>query len=217
MRFPWNRACRLRAANRPIYARLYASQAVKAEKLGMAERRTELLAGLTGRVIEIGAGTGLNFSRYPETVTEVVAVEPERHLRGAAETAPAAVPVRVVAGLAERLPAEDGAFDAAVFSLALCSVPDPRRALAEARRVLKPRGELRFLEHVASQRAGVRHAQRLADATIWPHVAGGCHLHRDTERLIAEADFTIERCEAFAFGIPPLDPPKRHIIGAARA
>jgi ubiquinone/menaquinone biosynthesis C-methylase UbiE len=220
MRRPWKRTCptpHAKAADRPRYARLYAAQAAKAERLGMAERRTQLLAGLSGRVLEIGAGTGLNFGRYPETVTEVVAVEPERHLRAMAEAAPAAVPVRVVAGVAERLPCGDEEFDAVVVSLALCSVADPRQALTEARRVLERGGELRFLEHVASQRRSVGLVQRLADATLWPHVAGGCHLHRDTGSLITEAGFSIERCEAFPFGIPPFDPPKRHIIGVARS
>ena len=108
-------------------------------------------AGLTGRVVEVGAGNGLNFGHYPATVTEVVAVEPEPYLRERAEEAARAAPVdvTVVVGLADALPAEDGAFDAAVASLVLCSVPDQAGALAELRRVVRPDGELRFYEHVS--------------------------------------------------------------------
>jgi len=202
----------------PLFARLYAGQSQKAEALGLAARRAKLLDGLAGRVLEIGAGNGLNFSHYPARVTEVVAVEPERNLRElaiqAAGSAP--VPVRVVDALAEELPFEDGVFDAAVASLVLCSIGDVAAALDELRRVVRHDGELRFFEHVASERRVVRSLQRAADATLWPRVAGGCHLARDTARLIEDAGFAIERCERFSFRIPPLDPPKRHILGIAR-
>jgi ubiquinone/menaquinone biosynthesis C-methylase UbiE len=128
----------------------------------------------------------------------------------------APIPMQVVDALAEELPAADAAFDAAVASLTLCSISDVERALAELHRVVRPDGELRFFEHVASPRGAVRALQRVADATVWPPVAGGCHLARDTGRLIEEAGFEIVRCDRFAFGIPPLDPPKTHIIGVAR-
>jgi len=221
---PWRRTCPLpanrrpRTVDHPVCARLYARQSVQAERVGFAERRAQLLEGLTGRVLEIGAGNGLNFRHYPATVDEVVAVEPERHLRELAvmSAANAPVPVQNVDALAEELPAADAAFDAAVASLTLCSIGDVERALAELHRVVRPDGELRFFEHVASPRGAVRALQRVADATVWPRVAGGCHLARDTGRLIEEAGFEIVRCERFAFGIPPLDPPKTHIIGVAR-
>ena len=97
-----------------------------AEHAGAAEHRDELLAGLNGRVIEVGAGNGLNFRHYPAAVTEVVALEPEPYLRQRAEqaTAAAPVPVTVVAGVADALPADDAVFDAGVASLVLCSVPE---------------------------------------------------------------------------------------------
>ena len=202
----------------PRCARLYVRQSQKADELGLAARRAELLEGLAGRVLEIGAGNGLNFSHYPTRVTEVVAVEPERHLRElaiqAARAAP--VPVRVVDALAEELPFEDGVFDAAVASLVLCSVGDVDAALEELHRVVRRDGELRFFEHVASERRLVRSLQRAADAAVWPRLAGGCHLARDTARLIEDAGFAIERCDRFSFRIPPLDPPKSHILGVAR-
>src|SRR6266508_2488374 len=116
------------------------------------EHRRKLLAGLSGQVVEVGAGNGLNFTLYPETVEHVLAVEPEPLLREAAieEAKKAPVPVEVVDGLASELPAEDASQNAAVASLVLCSVPDQAEALAEMRRVLKPGGELRFYEHVIS-------------------------------------------------------------------
>lgn len=82
--------------------------------------------------------------------------------------------------------------------------------------MLRARGELRFLEHVASPYAVRRHAQRVADATLWPWLSGGCHLGRETLALLTTGGFVIEREERFAFGIPPLDPPKTHVLGIAR-
>ena len=190
----------------------------RAEALGLADRRRDLLTGLSGRVLEIGAGTGTNLRHYPAEVAEVVVVEPERYLRArlSEAAASAALAVAVVDAAAERLPLEDSSFDAAVASLVLCSVVDPARALAELSRVLRPSGELRFLEHVASPHAGRRRAQRVADATVWPWLSGGCHLGRETTTLLTRAGFVIERDERFAFGIPPLDPPKTHVLGVAR-
>src|SRR4051812_30752916 len=124
----------------PFFARLWIKSSPKAEQRGVADHRDDLLAGLSGRVLELGAGNGLNFAHYPPEVTEVVAVEPEPTLRTAAEEAArdAPVPVRVVDGLADRLPVGDGEFDAAVASLVLCSVPDQADALVELRRVIRP-------------------------------------------------------------------------------
>jgi ubiquinone/menaquinone biosynthesis C-methylase UbiE len=202
-----------------VCARLYVRQSAQAERIGLAARRAQLLDGLAGRVVVIGAGNGLNFAHYPASVTDVVAAEPERHLRALAERAAreAPVPVTVVDVVAEQLPWPDGAFDAAVVSLVLCSIDDVEAALVELRRVLRPDGELRFLEHVASPRPATRAVQRAADATVWPRLSGGCHLGRETDRLIEEAGFAIESCERFRFRIPPLDPPKMHVLGVARS
>jgi len=200
----------------PIFARLYARASPKVERRGQAEHRAEMLAGLEGRVIEIGAGNGLNFAHYPATVTAVLAVEPEPYLRdrAAEAAASAAVPVAIVDGVADELPAGDGDFDAAVASLVLCSVPDQAVALAELRRVLKPGGELRFYEHVlATGRLGSTQ-RRLDDWGIWPRLSGGCHGARDTAAAIARAGFAIERCRRFPFAVGPVAVP--HIVGAAR-
>src|SRR5438067_4373558 len=164
---------------------MYARMAVQFEAKGGAEHRGEMLAGASGRVIEVGAGTGLNFRHYPDTVTEVVAVEPEAFLRAKAETAAksASIAVRVVPGTADALPVDDESFDVAVASLVLCSVPDQAHALAEVRRVLRPGGELRFYEHIRSHNARFARRQQRVDI-IWPHTAGGCHTARATDSAI---------------------------------
>ena len=183
------------------------------------EHRRRLLRGLAGRVVEVGAGHGANFAHYPPTVTEVVAIEPEPTLRAlaAAEAANAAVPVTVTAGLAEDLPFADGAFDAAVVSLVLCSVPDPARALQQIRRVLHHHGELRFYEHVIPLRQPKRALFKIADRSgAWPALAAGCHLSRDTGAAIAAAGFAIERCDRIEFRSAALEPRLTYILGTAR-
>jgi ubiquinone/menaquinone biosynthesis C-methylase UbiE len=177
----------------PIFARYYARVSPLME-VGVGPYRQKLVAGVSGRVIEVGAGNGLNFAHYPATVTEVIAVEPEPHLRSIAEAnaALAAVPIKVVDGTADDLPAGEGQCDVAVVSLVLCSVPDQDRALAEIRRVLKPGGELRFFEHVGAATPGRRRVQRALDATIGPPLVGGCHVGRDTRAAIERSGFTID-------------------------
>lgn len=204
--------------SRPIFARFFAWAAPAMDQGGMAEHRERLVAGLSGRVIEIGAGNGLNFPHYPITVTKVVAVEPEPHLRRLAEqqVAGAPVPIRVTAGSADELPAEDGSFDAAVYSLVLCTVPDQPRALGEAYRVVRPGGELRFLEHVRAEGRGWQTTQRVLDATVWPLLMGGCHTHRDTGTAIESAGFAIRTLDRIRFPSPgPPMPTSPHIIGSA--
>jgi ubiquinone/menaquinone biosynthesis C-methylase UbiE len=207
-----------REVRHPLFARFFDRLAAKNEELGAAEHRDRLLSGVSGRVVEVGAGNGLNFGHYPDTVSEVVAVEPEDYLRAKAERAAEAapVPIRVVDGLADRLPAEDASFDVAVASLVLCSVPDQATALAEVRRVLRPDGELRFYEHVLSDDRGLARLQN-AVGWFWPLVGGGCHPNRDTVGAIERSGFEIERCERFPFRPSPiLAPVTPHVLGAAK-
>jgi SAM-dependent methyltransferase len=190
----------------PIFARTWA--ALGSGVAGWRDRDT-LVAGLSGRVIEVGAGDGLNFEHYPGTVTEVIAVEPEPRLRArATERAATRTGITVVAGTAEQLPAEDASIDAVVACLVLCSVADQAVALAEMRRVLRPGGELRFHEHVVAHgRAGAT-VQRVLDRSgVWPHLAAGCHLARDTEAAIRAAGFAIS--DLRRFGVVP------HVAGRA--
>jgi ubiquinone/menaquinone biosynthesis C-methylase UbiE len=202
----------------PIAARLIERTMRAGEKRGQAEHRRRLLAGLSGRVVELGAGDGINFSYYPDTVTEVVAVEPEEYLRRQAEKSAAAapVPVRVVHGVSGNLPLGDASCDAGVACLVLCTVPDQQRALAELARVIRPGGELRFYEHVVAYHPIGARLQRLADATIWPRIAGGCHRARDTAWAIERGGFRIESCDRFSFSPSPLLPPDPHILGMAQ-
>lgn len=178
----------------PVFARCYARISEGAEtRLGMAGIRERLLAGLSGRVIEVGAGNGLNFRHYPRTVTEVVAIEPEPRLRRLArDAAPRArVPVDVVPGTAEALPVGSEAFDAAVLSLVLCSVRDVGRALGEVRRVLRPGGEVRFFEHGRGGGPLMTLTQRALDRTVWPVLSGGCHLAREPVAALRAAGFRL--------------------------
>jgi ubiquinone/menaquinone biosynthesis C-methylase UbiE len=126
------------------------------------------------------------------------------------------VPVEVVEGRGEALPFPAESFDAAVACLVLCSVTDQSAALKEIRRVLRPGGTLRFFEHVQADGAGMRRVQRALDATIWPHVAGGCHTGRDTAAAIMEAGFTITELDRFDFPDSRIPMPiQSHILGAA--
>lgn len=200
----------------PLFARLW-SWMSRHEPDNIVRHRDELLAGLSGRVIEIGAGTGSNFAHYPETVDQVVAVEPEPYLREQAqkEAASAKVPIEVIDGTADHLPVEDASFDAAVACLVLCSVPDQASALAELRRVLRPGGELRFYEHVLSKRRAVALSQRAVDRVFWPHAFGNCHTARDTPAAIAAAGFAVEQ-QRLTKVSQIMVPVAWHAIGRAR-
>jgi ubiquinone/menaquinone biosynthesis C-methylase UbiE len=202
----------------PLFARGFDRTAWKIEDRGQRENRQRTLAGLSGRVIEVGAGNGLNFPLYPDTVDEVVAVEPEAFLRNRARDAAVNAPVKitVVDGTAQSLLAEDASFDAGVASLVLCSVFDQAQALRELRRVIRPGGELRFYEHVRAERPLAFRAQRAFDVA-WSRFAGGRHTSRDTLAAIRGAGWEVEQYERvlfrpfwFAVATAP------HIIGVAR-
>jgi SAM-dependent methyltransferase len=203
-----------RPVHHPLFARVYArvGHLMDAE---IGDHRRRLLAGLTGRILEIGAGNGLNFLHYPATVTQVLAVEPEPYLRrlGLAAARQAPVPIRVVAGTAEALPAPDASFDAVVASLVLCTVADPDQALAEVRRVLRPGGMLRFYEHVRASDPRLARWQDCLERP-WGWLVGGCHPNRDTVAAIGAAGLQVVQLDRFDLpAMPALARP--HVLGAA--
>jgi ubiquinone/menaquinone biosynthesis C-methylase UbiE len=185
----------------------------------VGRHRDALLGGLSGQVLEVGAGNGMNFAHYPSAVWRVVAVEPEPYLRARAEQAAdrAAVSVTVLDAVADELPLEDASVDAAVCSLVLCSVPDQGRALAELRRVVRPRGELRVFEHVRSPSAGKARLQHAFDRSgVWPRLAGGCHCGHDTLAAIEEAGFAAAELRRVDVG-PSWLITNPHVLGRAVA
>ncbi|WP_332603667.1 class I SAM-dependent methyltransferase [Arthrobacter sp. S2(2024)] len=200
----------------PRFARAYARAVPAINLRGGTEHRRTLLAGLRGRVIEVGAGEGSSFGLYPATVESVLAVEPDDYLRelAGAKAGLAAVPVTVVPGTAENIPAADGEADAVVVSLVLCSVADQADALAEIRRVLRPGGTLAFYEHVRSDKQFLAAVEDLL-TPAWKHMAGGCHPNRNTLHAIGAAGFQVLHSERFGFSAGPLSPSIAHILGRA--
>jgi ubiquinone/menaquinone biosynthesis C-methylase UbiE len=204
-----------RPVHHPLFARVYARVGHLMDT-EIADHRRRLLAGLTGRVLEVGAGNGLNFPYYPATVTEMLAVEPEPHLRrlalAAARQAP--VPIRVVDGTAEALPVPEGAIDAVVASLVLCTVTDLDQALVEVRRVLRPGGSLRFYEHVrATDPRLARWQDRLERP--WGWLVGGCHPNRDTVAAITATGLQVVQLDRFDLQAMPLLA-RPHVLGVAQ-
>jgi ubiquinone/menaquinone biosynthesis C-methylase UbiE len=200
----------------PLFARFFDRLSGAMEK-EVGPLRDELLTGLTGRVLEIGSGNGINFRHYPDTVEEIVALEPEPYLRSkaqrAARTAPVTVTVR--AGVADSIGLPDASFDAVVASLVLCSVPDQAAALAELHRVLRPGGELRFLEHLCSPSPRKARVQRAFDRSgVWPRIGGGCHSSRDTLGAIEAAGFHVQTVRSIDVG-PGWALTNPHVLGRA--
>lgn len=178
------------------------------------EHRRALVEDAAGEVLEIGAGTGLNLPFY-RAASRVVAIEPNPGMRERAQASArrAKVPVEVMPGDALRLGFPDASFDTVVFSLVLCTVPDPARALAEARRVLRPGGTLRFYEHVRAKDPGLARRQ---DRWLvpWRWFGRGCHPNRRTVAAIESAGFRVRSLEEFDMPrVPSIVRP--HVLGAA--
>ena len=193
-----------------LFAAFYDKSLAATEEAGLREKRRTLLAEVSGRTLEIGAGTGLNVELYPEG-SDVVFTEPEEPMAKRLRERSGA---EVVAAGADRLPFDDASFDTVVSTLVLCTVPDQSSALQEIRRVLKPDGRLLFLEHVRSEDAGTAKWQdRLTP--VWRFVGRGCHPNRDTAAAMRNAGYTLERLDRDRL---PKAPPivKPLIAGVAR-
>lgn len=182
------------------------------EEAGMREIRREALSEARGRTIDIGAGTGINLALYPAEVDELVFAEPDPHMLKnlRPKVAASGREAMVVEAPAASLPFEDDSFDTAVFTLVLCTVPDPTAALGEAARVLKPGGKLLFVEHVRSEDPGLARWQDRLEGP-WRFLGDGCHCNRDTVANIEAASFEIERVEKDELPkAPPLVRPLVH-------
>ncbi|HJQ74324.1 MAG TPA: class I SAM-dependent methyltransferase [Gaiellaceae bacterium] len=179
---------------RRLFAALYDTVSKGSEEAGLREERRRLLADAEGATIELGAGTGLNLAHYPEAVTRLVLVEPDRHMRRRLERRLAGLgrTAEIVDASAEDLPFPDGTFDTAVVTYVLCSVPDQQAALAEIARVLKPDGRLLFLEHVRSTDPKLAKRQ---DRIRPLYNLVGCNPNRDTLAGIEASPLTVESVE----------------------
>ena len=203
-----------------LFSRLFLRLGARMDDRGARESRRELVASAAGTVVEIGAGYGATFELYADGVASVLAFEPDTALRAAASEAArkaaarSGIPITVVEGVGEAIPAADASIDTVVSSLVLCSVGSQAEVLAEIRRVLKPGGRFLFYEHVRSTK---RVLAVLEDAAtpLWSRLAGGCHPNRDTVGAIEASGFRVEQSRTFGFsvlaGIPPVD----HVIGIA--
>jgi ubiquinone/menaquinone biosynthesis C-methylase UbiE len=180
------------------FAHFY-DRALKAtEENGLGAMRAALLAGARGRVIEVGAGTGVNVDLYGARVEDLTLAEPDAHmavrLRARLAESGTGVPKRLIEAPAEALPFADDTFDTAVATLVLCTIPDPVAAIAELARVLKPGGRLLFIEHVRSEDPDrARWQDRLEKP--WRFIADGCHCNRDTEANLRASTFEVELVE----------------------
>ena len=185
----------------------------------MRRIREEIVGGARGRVLEVGAGTGVNFVYYNDHAEEVVATEPDPYMleRARRRLEDAGCPIELRQASAEELPFADGSFDTVVSTLVMCTVSNPLRALAEVRRVLKPSGELRLFEHVRYDHAFGAFWQDLV-TPVWQWFGAGCHPNRDTARLVREARFEFQHLELTkpVLPIPPLVFARPHITAIAR-
>lgn len=187
------------------------------EHAGLAERRRALLASATGAVLELGAGTGLNLPHYPASVTRLVLSEPDRLMRRRLRKRLAGLgrDAEIVEAAAERLPFLENTFDEVVTTLVLCSVDERAAALHEARRVLRPRGRLRFIEHVAATPEGPSGLQRVV-GPLHRAAAGGCRLDLSMTALLRDTGFEVLEIEDWTLprSLPWVRPA---VVGVARA
>ncbi len=163
----------------------------------MARVRSEIVPQVSGNIVEIGFGSGLNLDHMGKDIRSVTAIDPSDGLHRLASFRIEHAPFDVMhlATSAEALPCDSNSFDAALCTWSLCTIPDPQAALSELRRVLKPKGTFAFIEHGASPDAGVRRWQDRINP-IWRRIGGGCNLNREPESLIRESGFKVAHIQA---------------------
>lgn len=179
--------------NHPLLARIYDTVLAPTERLGVRDQRRRLMEGLTGKIVEIGAGTGLNIPLYPATADEIHALEPDQHMveRLMEKASDSPVPLYLYRGDAHDLPFSAGVFDAAIITFALCTIPEPIRALDEVHRVVRSGGTLRFLEHVRSPSARTARWQDRINP-MWGKVSGGCRLNQPTVEILEATHWDVD-------------------------
>lgn len=195
----------------PLLAASYDFLVGPFERRVLAPLRARLLEDVAGQVVDLGAGTGANFPYLSSSVVALTAVEPDSGMlrRAKVRAKGLGLPITFVQAPLEALPMPDASFDVAVTALVLCTVADPAAGLAEIRRVLKPGGELRFLEHVRADGSTGQWQDRLRP--VWARLAGGCQLNRDTRAILMAAGF-----EPAAEQLPMPFPLGRILVGRAR-
>jgi ubiquinone/menaquinone biosynthesis C-methylase UbiE len=193
---------------RSAFARRYDTLTARMEDAWLREARAELLEGVSGTVVELGAGTGRNLAHYPDTVERLILTEPSAamrdQLRSRLRESTPSFDVEVVDATADRLPLNDDVADAVVSTLVLCSVPALGPVVAEIRRVLRPGGELHLIEHVAAERPWAHRIQTRLDP-VWNWIEGSCHLDHETPTALAAGGFDVARVSSSVQkGMPPL-------------
>jgi ubiquinone/menaquinone biosynthesis C-methylase UbiE len=206
-------------SDHPIFTRTYAVIAALGERAGLGRLRESVLADARGRLLIVGLGPGHDLDHLPGAVTSVVALEPSDSMRVAAQTrvrsaTDRGIAIDVIDAPAERIPLPDDSVDSVLVAYVLCSVDNPRAALAELRRVLRPGGTVHVLEHVRARPGSVIRALQRCVAPVWPLLAGGCQVDRQTGALLEEEGFDVsDITETRILGLPPVAPT---LVGIAR-
>lgn len=191
-----------------LWARVYDKFMQDAETRCLQEWRSALLSNLSGVVLEIGCGTGLNLDYYPKTLDRLILLEPDANMRKKLQEKIALKNTSTIEILncgAESIPLADASCDVVVSTLVLCSVANQKKVLAEIHRVLRPNGKLIFIEHVVATNNPVRLKWQQRLEPIWKIVTCGCHLTRPTEEAIIKAGFSFEEITKQSMrGVPPI-------------